>query len=305
LAQQIAADRAQFIVSDDGCGFEVESGKWAVESERLAETNAPPAPHFGLKIMRERALELGGDLEIRSSPGEGTQVLITLQIEPADLETAAGQAAQPPTPLRVLLVDDHPLFLEGLANLLKIYGIIITGAAYNGLEAQTMARSTRPDLILMDIEMPVCDGIEATRRITAEFPDQHIIMLTTSASDETLFSALKAGAAGYLLKNMQAEELFMVIAGLDEGVTPIASDLAGKLMSEFKRLTTPPQELNERQWQVLQQIAAGYSYRDTAQRLYLSESTVKREMRQIMTALHLNNRAEAAAYARRQFHGKP
>ncbi len=320
IAQQIGPDQAQFIISDDGCGFSPPPltppsiGEDPLQAEKDLDQVSPqtinfgskddtdtPTPHFGLKIMRERAFELGGDLEIRSAPGEGTQVLVTVKITEADSETAdATMFSQTATPLRVLLVDDHPLFLEGLANLLKLYGVIIVGTAHNGVQAQKLARQTQPDLIIMDIDMPICDGIEATRRITTEFPDQRIIMLTVSASNETLFEALKAGASGYLLKNMQAEELFMIIAGLEDGATPIAPELAGEVMAEFQRMARPAAELTERQWDILQWIANGSSYRETAQGLYLSERTVKREMRGIMDALHLNSRAEAEAFARRR-----
>ena len=200
-------------------------------------------------------------------------MVATREIQPEG--EAAAIAPHPAVPLRVLLADDHPLFLEGLANLLKIYGITVVGAASNGLEAQKLARQTQPDLIVMDIEMPVCDGIEATRRIKAEFPDQRIIMLTVSATDDTLFAALKAGASGYLLKNMGAEELFMLIAGLEDGVPPIAPELAGKVMAEFQRLTRPESELSERQWQILRLVADGRSYREVAAQLYVSERTVK------------------------------
>ncbi len=180
-----------------------------------------------------------------------------------------------------------------------MYGINVVGTASNGLEAQKLARQTRPDLIVMDIEMPVCDGIEATRQIKEEFPDQRIIMLTVSATDDTLFAALKAGAYGYLLKNMQADELFMLITGLGDGVPPIAPELAGKVLAEFQRLTHPDVELDERQWEILRLVANGRSYREIAAQFYISERTIKRQMKQIMDTLHLGSRAEAIEYARR------
>ena len=287
IATKIAPDKAQFIISDNGIGFDIAA--------KTAESDdAPPSPHFGLNIMHERAVELNGRLEIRSTPRQGTQVLATVAIQPK-----AEQPTAPLAPLRVLLVDDHPLFREGLANLLQVYGITIVGTASNGLEAQTLTRQTHPDLIVMDIEMPICDGIEATRRIKAEFPDQRIIMLTVSATDDTLFAALKAGASGYLLKNMSTEELFMLIAGLGDGASPIAPELAGKVMDEFQRITHPESKLDERQEQILQRVANGRSYHEIAAELFISERTVKRQMKQIMDTLHLESRAETEAYARR------
>ncbi|KAA3662346.1 MAG: response regulator [Chloroflexi bacterium] len=297
IATQIAPDKAQFIISDNGRGFDPKNP----QSSNPSISQSPSSPHFGLNIMRERAIELGGSLEIRSTPGQGTQVLITMAVQPETEETAPSQLT---APLRVLLVDDHPLFIEGLANILKIYGITVVGTASNGLEAQKLARQTHPDLIVMDIEMPICDGIEATQRIKAEFPDQRIIMLTVSATDDTLFAALKAGASGYLLKNMQAEELFMLIAGMGDGVPPIAPQLAGKVMAEFQRVTRPEVELNKRQWEILQLVANGRSYREVAAQLYVSERTIKRHMRQIMDILHLDSRAKAEAYARRHLQDK-
>jgi len=147
--------------------------------------------------------------------------------------------------------------------------------------------------------MPVCNGIEATRHIKEEFPEQRIIMLTTSATDDALFAALKAGASGYLLKNMGTEELFMLIAGLNDGVPPIAPELAGRVMAEFQRLTRPESKLSDRQDHILQLVANGRTYREIAIELHLSERTVKRQMKQIMDILHLNNRAEAEAYVHR------
>ncbi|MFQ5437152.1 MAG: response regulator, partial [Anaerolineae bacterium] len=289
IVTQTAPEQAQFIISDNGRGFDPSTS-----SGQAAQS---PHLHFGLNIMRERAIDLDGRCEIRSVPGQGTQVLVTVKIEKEAEDTAVTRRLT--APLRVLLADDHPLFLEGLSNLLTTYGVTVVGTAGNGRQAQELARQTRPDLIVMDIHMPVCDGIEAARRIKAEFPDQRIIMLTVSAEDDTLFAALKAGASGYLLKNMEAEELFMLIAGLEDGAPPIAPKLAGKVLAEFQRLTRPKAELTDRQWQVLQLVAEGLTYRETAVRLHVSERTIKRQMREIMDALHLSSRAEAIEYARR------
>ena len=279
----------------------VDSEQFTVNDQPPATSNQQPATspnlHFGLNIMRERAIELGGRLEIRSAPGQGTQILATIEIEPEAEEPVTPLLA---APLRVLLADDHPLFLEGLSNLLKIYGVTVVGTAGNGLEAQKLARQTHPDLIVMDIEMPVCDGIEATRRIKAEFPEQRIVMLTVSATDDTLFAALKAGASGYLLKNMGAEELFMLIAGLGDGVPPIAPELAGKVLAEFQRLTRPEVTLTDRQQRILQRVADGLTYREIAVREHGSERTIKRQMKQIMDVLHLSSHAEAVEYAQRK-----
>src|SRR5512137_229554 len=122
---------------------------------------------------------------------------------------------------RILLADDHGLFLEGLQNLLRAGGYQVLGAARDGLEARQLARTLHPDVILMDIRMPRCDGLTATRLIKAELPETKIVMLTTSAEDADLFEALKSGASGYLLKNMEANQLFDYLAGLGRGEAPL------------------------------------------------------------------------------------
>ncbi len=304
IATQITPNQAQFIISDNGCGF-TTTRSMSGDSIVLEEAPHSPLPtadspnhHFGLNIMHERAIELNGRLEIRTAPDQGTQLVVTIAIQPEDEKTAV---SYPTSPLRILLVDDHSLFRDGMGRLLETYGVQIVGTAGNGLEAQDVVRETNPDIVLMDIHMPVCDGIEATKRIKAEFPDQRIIMLTVSAEDDTLFAALKAGASGYLLKSMEIDELFILIAGLDKGhAPPIAPELAGKVMAEFQRLMNDKSELNERQSRILELVANGRSYREIATNLYLSERTVKRDMKQIMDILHLDSRTEAEAYARRR-----
>ncbi len=288
IVNKIASDQAQFIISDNGRGF---------PSPFSGEAPNSPENHFGLNIMNERAIELNGRLEIRTAPDQGTQLLVVIGIEPEEEKTAVSPSA---SPLRVLLVDDHVLFRDGMGRLLETYGIQIVGTANNGLEAQNIARETNPDIILMDIHMPICDGIEATKRIKAENPDQQIIMLTVSAEDDTLFAALKAGASGYLLKSMEVEELFMIVAGLGEdGVSPIAPELAGKVVTEFQRLQQSETELNGRQEQILKEVANGRSYREIAADMHLSQRTIKREMKHILDILHLDSRAQAEEYARR------
>jgi DNA-binding NarL/FixJ family response regulator len=137
-------------------------------------------------------------------------------------------------PLCVLLVDDHRLLLEGLSNLLEAHGICVAGVAKDGLEAVAMARSTDPDVILMDIHMPHCNGLEATRRIKAEKPQAKIVILTTSTEDQDLFEAIKSGACGYLLKSMDADELVDCLEQAQQGIPPFSPgwlDLPLKLKS--------------------------------------------------------------------------
>src|SRR5512143_2268967 len=140
--------------------------------------------------------------------------------------------------LRVLLVDDHALFLEGLRNLLALKSIEVLDTASDGLEALEKARSLRPDVILMDVQMPRCDGLAATRLIKAELPEIKIVMLTMSEDDSDLFEAVKSGASGYLLKKLKPEPFFALLADLQAGLLPFSPGLGARLLEEFARLST-------------------------------------------------------------------
>jgi len=213
--------------------------------------------------------------------------------------------------MRILLVDDHGLFLEGLHNLLRAGGYQVVGAARDGLEALQLARELRPDVILMDVRMPRCDGLCATRLIQAELPEIKIVMLTTSAEDADLFEALKSGASGYLLKNLQPDELFDYLGGLARGEAPLSRQLSARVLREFAhqaaalegheapglRAPSPGPELTARQREVLEMVATGLTYREVGAALCISESTVKYHMGQILERLHLKNREQVVTYA--------
>ena len=211
------------------------------------------------------------------------------------------------TSMRVLLADDHPLFLEGLRNLLAARGIEVVGTASDGLEALRQARALHPDVVLMDIQMPHCDGLEATRLIKTEIPDIKIVMLTVSADDEHLFEAIKSGASGYLLKSLDADRFFELLSGVAEGEAPISPDLAGKILDEFAQqarkaeavaeLEEETDSLTSRQIEVLRLVAQGLTNKEIASALFVTEYTIKYHMREILQKLHLRNRAEAIAYA--------
>ncbi|HBY98861.1 MAG: response regulator transcription factor [Ardenticatenaceae bacterium] len=218
--------------------------------------------------------------------------------------------------MKVLLVDDHRLLLEGLANLLTAHGIHVAGMAHDGLEAITLVRALKPELILMDIRMPRCDGLAATRRIKAEMPAVKIVMLTTSTEDQDLFEAVKCGACGYLLKSIAAEELIEGLDQVQQGIPPFSPGLAAKILREFARRSpsgvdapTPGREesseakpetgLTRRQHQVLTLVAQGLTYKEVGAKLGLSARTIKYHMAEIMEQLHLENRAQVLAYAGR------
>ncbi len=208
--------------------------------------------------------------------------------------------------MRVLLVDDHPLFLQSLKGLLNTSGYEVVGLAGTGLEALKQARLLRPDLILMDIDMPECDGLAATRLIKAEMPEIRIVMLTVSASDEHLFEAVKSGASGYLLKSQRAERFLELIAEVEHGGAALPPELAARLLAEFARQaqhveTLPvgdvPTDLTPRQVEILTLVAQGLTYSQVGETLHLSEPTVRYHMGEILNRLHLQNRAQVIVYA--------
>ncbi len=210
--------------------------------------------------------------------------------------------------MRVLLVDDHALFVEGLQNLLTARGIQVVGTARDGLEALNKARALSPDIILMDIRMPRCDGLAATRLIRAEKPESRIVMLTTSTQEADLFEAIKSGACGYLLKNLEAEPFIDYLEGVMKGEAAIPGELASAVLKEFGRMAEGRRgedetrkgdsaELTPRQTEVLQLVAQGLPYKEVANALGLSEHTVKYHMGEILQRLHLKNREQVVAYA--------
>ena len=218
--------------------------------------------------------------------------------------------------MRVLLVDDNRLMLEGLQNLLEAHNIEVVGMAADGRESVGLARELKPDVILMDIRMPRCNGLEATRLIKAEMPDAVIIMLTTSTEDDDLFEAIKSGACGYLLKSMDTDELVAALEQARQGTPPFSPGLAAKLLDEFARIggpkgpTSPPSVaetgeeelwgvLKPRQIEVLRLLAEGLSYKEVGAQLFLSPRTIKYHMEEIMNRLHLENRAQVLAFAGR------
>jgi two-component system NarL family response regulator len=218
--------------------------------------------------------------------------------------------------VKALLVDDNRLMLEGLQNLLEAHDIEVAGVAANGLDAVDLACEVRPDVILMDIRMPGGDGLEATRLIKAKMPEARIIILTTSAEDDDLFEAIKSGACGYLLKNINTEALVEALEQAQHGTPPFSPGLAAKLLDEFARVchpeapSPPPSSakadrassgtvLSPRQIEVLRLVADGLSYKEVGARLYLSPRTVKYHMAEIIDRLHLENRAQVLALAGR------
>jgi DNA-binding NarL/FixJ family response regulator len=212
-------------------------------------------------------------------------------------------------PIRVLIVDDHALFRRGLVQvLLGEDGIDVVGEGEDGEDAVAKAGEVAPDVVLMDVRMPRVNGIEATRRLAELLPSTRILMLTVSDEEDDLYEAIKAGASGYLLKEISIEEVADAVRAVVQGQTLISPSMASKLIVEFNNLARQAEEqrqlpaprLTERELEVLKLVAQGLTNRDIAEVLFISENTVKNHVRNILEKLHLHSRMEAVVYAVRE-----
>jgi DNA-binding NarL/FixJ family response regulator len=210
--------------------------------------------------------------------------------------------------MRVLIADDHTIFRDGLRSLLEARGVEVVGEARDGREAVEQTKRLHPDVVLMDLNMPELDGLAATRLISAEQPEVSVVILTASEEDADLFEAIKSGAQGYLFKNLASDELFRLLDGVARGEPALTPALARKLLGEFSRPQAPApartaednamEALTDREREVLDLLVQGVtSNRDLAERLVVSENTVKYHFRNILDKLHVQNRAQVVAYA--------
>jgi DNA-binding NarL/FixJ family response regulator len=207
--------------------------------------------------------------------------------------------------LRVLIVDDHALFRRGLQMVLGSEpDIEVVGEASDGAEAIEKAKALRPNVVLMDVRMPKRSGIEAAGAIRDELPDAKILMLTMSDEEADLYEAIKAGASGYLLKEISIEEVPDAIRSVWAGQSRISPSMASKLLSEFAAMSQrggdnkgAGAQLTPREMQVLKLVAQGLNNKDIAEKLFISENTVKNHIRNILDKLHLHSRMEAVVYA--------
>ena len=211
--------------------------------------------------------------------------------------------------IRVLIADDQALFRRGLYVVLGTEdGIEVVAEAENGEDAIEKARELAPDVVLMDVRMPRVNGIESARQIRADVPTTKILMLTVSDEEDDLYEAVKAGANGYLLKEISVEEVAEAIRAVVQGQSLISPSMASKLLNEFNALVKRAEEkqqfpaptLTSREVEVLRLVAKGMSNREIADELYISENTVKNHVRNILEKLHLHNRMEAVIYAVRE-----
>jgi len=208
-------------------------------------------------------------------------------------------------PVRVLLVDDQALFREALSTLLEVRPEIeVVGEAGDGAEALRQAASTRPDVVLMDLRMPVLDGIAATRRLRTEQPDVKVLALTTFDGDEEVFAALRAGAVGYLLKDVSGERLVEAVVAAARGEAVLQPSVVAKLVARVVSLPEPAESapvnpLSERELEVLRHLAEGRSNREIARALFLTEGTVKNHATSVLSKLGVRDRTQAALHAHR------
>jgi two-component system, NarL family, response regulator LiaR len=199
--------------------------------------------------------------------------------------------------IRILITDDHGVVRQGLRMFLSLDpDIEVVGEAENGREAIAMARELRPDVVLMDLLMPVMDGIEATKAIRAQLPDVEVVALTSVLEDASVAGAVRAGAIGYLLKDTDAEELHRAIKGAAEGRVQLAPEAAARLMREV-RAPESPEALTDRETEVLRFLAHGKANRQIASALYVEEKTVKAHVSSILRKLGVRSRTQAALHA--------
>ena len=218
------------------------------------------------------------------------------------------------TPIRILLVDDQPLFRRAIATLIgEQPDMTVVGEAENGLDGVEQAHAFMPDLIVMDVEMPVMNGVEAIGLIHDQLPAIKVLMLTVSESEDFLFDALRNGADGYLLKDLRPEQLYDMIRSVMRNETPLSPAIAGRLLAEFRdrpsvRAAPAPASggpaLTRREIEILQLVSEGMSNKEIGTRLTITEGTVKNHVHNALEKLQLENRIQAAAYVVRQGLGR-
>lgn len=210
--------------------------------------------------------------------------------------------------MRILLVDDHILFRKGIASLISSRkDMKIVGEASDGVEAVRIARETIPDVILMDINMPNRNGLETVKILKDEMPHIGVVMLTVSDNDDDLFQAIKNGAKGYLLKNLEPQQLYEMLDRVRQGEAPLSGAMAAKILQEFRqpppneaKQREPVDELTSREIEVLEEVVKGASNKEIADILNITENTVKIHLRNILEKLHVQNRIQAAVHAIRE-----
>jgi DNA-binding NarL/FixJ family response regulator len=272
----------RLLVEDDGRGFETGSG------EGGGARSANGDGGFGLGGIRQRAALIGADVEIDSSPGWGTRVRLFVPNAPV---------VKPPEgtgPIRVLLADDHVLVRQGVRRMIDAMpGVSLVGEAESGADAISRTLELAPDVALVDVNMPGVDGLEAIRRIHAERLSVGVIVLSTTAPDDVVLEAVRAGARGYLLKDVGLDELRAAIQTVAAGGSYFAPSVAAKLAGGVHRGGPASERLTPRELAVLRRLATGAPNKEIAAALSISENTVESHLRSIYGKLEVRSRTEA------------
>lgn len=273
------------VVTDDGCGFD--------QSGSLSLGDRPDG--FGLKIMHDRARMIGGELTIVSSPGAGTEVRMRLADIPDAVVSRPAPRAQPSGPatirqvIRLLIVDDHAMLRESLADLLRHQDDIrVVGQAGDARQALRAVARQRPDIVLLDLDLPDMTGVEVARRIVAEYPDVTVIMMSGFADSEAITQAMAAGARGYLDKSIGLEPLVRALRSAAQGIDVFVGG---------PRPTGTGETLTPRQLQVVASLARGQTNAEIAHEMHLAVKTVERMVATVVTKLGARNRTHAVGRA--------
>ena len=300
------------------CGYDPGELRVSVrdDGEGFDSSQATPTGHWGLIGMRERAASIGASLTVTSARALAPRCSSSCPSVPAGPRYGTGLSApsttfeecdvlrrgtimlgmDAPPKIRILAVDDHQLIRAGLSAFLGTeVGMEVVAQASNGEEAIERYRELRPDVVLMDLSMPVMDGLEATRAILDEFADARIVVLTTYDGDEDIHRALEAGARGYLLKDMLVDEMAEVIRAVSQGRTSVPRAVAAKLAGYAPRVPLTPRET-----EVLSLVAKGLSNAEVAQRIGRAEGTVKVHVKNILQKLGVDDRTDAVTTAMRR-----
>jgi DNA-binding NarL/FixJ family response regulator len=201
--------------------------------------------------------------------------------------------------VRVVVVDDHPMWRDGVARDLTEAGLDVVGTAGDGRAAVDVVKATRPDVVVMDLQLPVLGGVEATRLVAEEVPSARVLVLSASGEHQDVLDAVKAGATGYLVKSASAAELLDAVRRTAAGDPVFTAGLAGLVLGEFRRMTTgePDVRLTDRETEVLRLVAKGLTYKQIAERLVLSHRTVQNHVQNVLNKLQLHTRYELVRYA--------
>ncbi len=214
------------------------------------------------------------------------------------------EPTDPQKPIRVMLVDDHPMWIEALGSDLVEHGFEIVATAANGQEVLRRARATRPDVLVMDLQIPEPDGATCTEILLKEFPSMHVLVISASGERQDVLRAIKAGAKGYLVKSASPEELLEGVRRTADGDAVFTPGLAGLVLGEFRRMVSDAARFNDagpvlttRETEVLRRVAKGMAYREIAEELFVSHRTVQNHVQNVLRKLQLHNRVELTLYA--------